>query len=181
MIASLPLPCGLNIGGIRHLQIVAVADVESIMAPINSVVTSAIVLKGSATMAVLEFPSFSADFTENEKDTEAGVILQPRIRVSIPKDAPEIGDWANSNLEAEVIALYMDENRVARIVGDLQRPLTLRVNFSTGKRAGDSNDYDLVLDGISDHHAYYYQMFQVASPGNRRVYSAGYTFGYQRT
>jgi hypothetical protein len=130
---------------------------------------------------VIEFPPNGGDFNEADKDSDAGTVIQSRLRVDLPKDAPELGDWANKNSEKEVIALYMDENGTAVIVGDIERPLAIKLKRNTGRRAADKNDYELTLEGVSDHYAYYYQMFEKKSPGNRKVYTAGYTFGFQRT
>lgn len=181
MIENVPLFCGTNVGGLRHLQVVDVRDVVSIPDPINCVLESGIVLQGGVEMGVISFLPNAGDFSEKTKDSEAGQIIQSAIRIDVPKDAVEIGQWANANAEKEVIALYMDENGVTVIVGDLERPLTLKVNRGTGRKANDFNKYEIMIEGISDHYAYYYNMFEILPVGSRKVYSAGYTFGYQRT
>lgn len=181
MIANLPLACGTNVGGLRHLQVIDIQDIVSIPTPINSVLESGIVLANDATPAVISFPPSGGDFAEKPKDSDAGQVIQSLIRVDIPKDAVEIGQWANLNAEREVVALYMDENGTSVIVGDLERPLVLKVNRATGRKPTDYNKFDIVLEGIADHFAYYYQMFELLPVGSRKVYTAGYTFGYQRT
>jgi hypothetical protein len=181
MIENIPLFCGTNVGGLRHLQVVDVRNVVSIPDPINHVLESGIVLQGGIDMGVISFLPNAGDFSEKPKDSDSGQVIQKAIRVDVPKDAVEIGQWANDHAEKEVIALYMDENGVAVIVGDLERPLVMKVNKGTGRKANDMNKYEIMLEGISDHYSFYYQMFQVLPVGSRKVYSAGYTFGYQRT
>lgn len=181
MLQNIPISCGTNVGGLRHLQLVRVEDVISIPAAVNSIVATAISLRAGATMATIQFPPQSADFSEKEKESDIGAIINAQIRCDIPKDAPELGKWANDNLEAEVIAIYADGNGTPVIVGDLERPLQLHVSRGTGRKYADKNGMEIVVEGISTHYAYYYQMFEKLTPGNRNVYTAGYTFGYLRT
>lgn len=181
MIANIALACGTNVGGVRHLQVIDINDIISIPSASASVINSEISLKAGVTPAVISFPPHAGDFAQKVKEADSGQIIQSTIRVDIPKDAVEIGQWANLNSEREVVALYMDENGVVCIVGSLERPLAMKVNRATGRKAADNNKFDITLEGIADHYAYYYNMFELLPAGERKVYSAGYTFGYQRT
>lgn len=181
MIESIAETCGPNVGGLCCVQIVDVADVVSIPEAVDSVLLTEIVLSGSATVAQIEFPPFGGDFSEPEKDSDIGTQQLPKLRIGIPKDTPELGDWCNKNGDREVIALYKDQNGTCKILGDLEHPLSMKIDFATGTRPTDKNQFTLEISGISDHKAYYYLMFEKLPSGSRKVYSAGYTFAYQRT
>jgi hypothetical protein len=180
-ITSIAKACGTNVGGLRYLQVVDVEDILSIPDAIDGIIQSAISLKSGVDLAVIGFPQGTGEFTESTKDADSGQVKTSKIRVELPKDAVELGEWANTFDEREVVAIYMDENGVAVIVGDLDRPLSIKINRNIGRRPSDKNYYEMSLEGISDHYAYYYMMFEKKAPGNRRVYTAGYTFGFQRS
>jgi hypothetical protein len=181
-IASISRACGTNVGGLRRIQLVDVAEVVSIPDHINYVVASTISLKSGVFVAEIGFPTAGGDFTETPKDGDSGTVITSKFKIDLPKDAVELGQWVNGNKDKEVIALYQDENGVGVIVGDLERPLTLKVSRSSGRRGGDKNFYELSIEGISDHNAYYYNaLFRGVVTLSKRVYSGDYTFDYKRT
>jgi hypothetical protein len=168
------------VGGLRKLQIVDVQDVTFIPDAVNSVVPSAVSLTSGVTIASISFPTQGGDFAETPKDSDMGTTYTSKLRVDLPKDAVELGQWVNKYKDREVIAFYQDENGRGVIVGDLERPLLIKVSRTSGRRPADKNFYEMTLEGVSDHTAYYYTPIDKDTPKSQRVYSAGYTFGYLR-
>lgn len=181
MIANIARACGTNVGGLRHLQIVDIKDVESIPDAIDHKIESSISLVDGVALATIGFTPQSGDFSESPKKGNYGEVIESEIKLEIAKEALELAQWAQANNGRKIIAFYMDENGIAKIIGDLERPLAISVETSSGKKGSDGSKLILSIAGISDHYAYYYQMFEILPAGNRKVYSAGYTFGYQRT
>lgn len=183
MIEAIRNICGSMVGGIAYLQIVDVDDVQSIPVPnLNThIISSAISLKTGISIATLAFIQKTAQVTETPKSTEAGDIINIEIQAQFPKNDPEINLWCAKNNARKVICLYKDENGFAKILGSKQRPLIVQCSQDSGKTFQDKNMVSVEIKGISDNFGYAYTMMVVPEVGNRAVYTAGYTFGYQRT
>src|SRR3954471_15975548 len=100
-IASISRRCGANVGGLRKVQIVDVQDVTFIPDAVDSVVPSAISLTSGVTIASISFPTQGGDFAETPKDSDMGTTYTSKLRVDLPKDAVELGQWVNKYKDRE--------------------------------------------------------------------------------
>lgn len=179
-IASL---CGVNIGGLGGgcLRVFPVDNVQLVPPVVNGLHVGELVLTDPDNFADLWFLDGSGQYQEPDEENEQGDRLQARLSITVPRDAPDVAVAIQRYRELRYfLALYQDANGLCKLVGSREWPLRFRGALSTGQRTGDPNGYTLQFAAEQPAPAAFYHTF-AGSASERRVFSAGFSFGFLRT
>lgn len=172
--------CGHNLGGLNHLRIIPVENVVSIPAARQHIIQGEAQLVDPDNYLDIFFASDTGSFKETTVETEHGEYCKQNMKVYIPKDAPDVGYWANTLTGIRCIALYRDNNDYVKLVGSKESPLTFLPELDTDDSTAGKNGHVFSFAGVSLEKAYFYQMFEVTPPGTRKRFSMGFNFGFRR-
>jgi hypothetical protein len=175
--------CGLNLPGLLGcLRVIPASNVLHVPLVMGSVHQGELVLRDPLNYADLWFQAGSGQFEESEDDDEQGPLYKQKLTIVTPRDEPDVAvAIAAYRAHRYFVALYQDGNGYTKLVGSPEWPLRFEAALSTGQRPGDRNGHTIVFAVNSPTPAYFYQHFPAPPAGNRRVFSAGFTFGFQRT
>ena len=174
--------CGLNLPGLLGcLRVFPVGNVLSVPPVLGSVHQGEVVLRDPRNYADLWFQAGSGQYEEPEDEDGQGDFYKQKLSVLVPRDEPDVAAAIAAYRSLRYfVALYQDGNGYTKLVGSPASPLRFEAALSTGQRPGDRNAHTIVFAVNSPTPAYFYQHFP-ATAGSRRVFSAGFTFGFQRT
>lgn len=112
----------LNEGGIAKIQIALATQID--------------------TFFRIEFAPDTALYRKNRKRTKAGTSIVYQISFNIAKMREDIENWLNDYAEKYFLFQITDLNGYTSEIGNLQYPLELVENFTTGRNQADKNEYD---------------------------------------
>jgi len=176
---DLPPACGHNQGGIHYLRVIPVRNVVSIPEPVEHKIPLPLVLRDQALYADIWFTSGS--FTEAMNEDNNGEFFRPQIQIYVPKDSPDLAFAVAQLTGVRCVCLYVDGNNQAKLVGSLDAPLAFSSDLDTGNDYADKNGYKLKFSTETSHKAYFYLMYEGATPPLRKVFSNGFSFGFLRS
>lgn len=179
---SVQPPCGLNLPGLLGcLRVFPVGNVLSVPPVQGSVHQGELVLRDPGNYADLWFQAGTGQFEEPEDADGQGSFVEQKLSIVVPRDEPDVAAAIAAYRSLRYfVALFQDGNGYTKLVGTPTCPLRFEAGLSTGQRSGDRNAHVVAFTCDSPDPACFYQHFP-ATAGNRRVFSAGFTFGFQRT
>lgn len=178
-LASIGAPCGANVGGLNLLRIIPAFNVLSIPEAVAHIVETDVTLENGQNFLDIFFTT--GGYSEGQQNTEHGEFFRQSLSVYVPKDAPDVAYFLQQLTGIRCIAIYQDGNGMAKLVGSLEAPLTFRSDLDIQDRGNGQNGHKLTFTADSLNKAYFYQMIPVVPPGQRKVFSAGFSFGFLRT
>ncbi len=186
--ASLGIFTGVNVGGLKALLVCKKSELLSYYEPWhrkreNFIISEAIALKPGKSWAFVGFAYESANHDFERKETSLGVLHADRVSFAVPKVSPEVHTWLYNYVDEPLIAVLIDKNDTAVVIGSSNFPLRMKVRGGTGKKFSDNNQYLIDLIGEKPYMDQFYLMSEVVPPGTptRKVFDSGYDYGYLRT
>ena len=120
-------------------------------------------------------------FVESEEDSDQGSYYKSKLTLTVGKDDPDLGAaLAVLRQLRYYVAVYLDGNGLTKLVGSPETPLRFLSALETGRRGTDLNGHQLTFSAETVDPAGFYQTLVVPPGGVRRVFSSGFTFGFQR-
>lgn len=175
-IGNLNPACGHNLGGLHYLKVIPADNVVSIPKAVNHILPTELVLTDSTNFLDVFFDQENATFKESPASDDQGEYYKPTIEVYVAKDTPDAAYWISRLEGIRCICIYQDGNGYAKVVGSKQFPLTFRAGLDITSK----NGHTLSFSCESEQKAYFYMHYEVAPVGTRKVFSAGFTFGFLR-
>ncbi|TPE43968.1 hypothetical protein [Pontibacter mangrovi] len=158
--ASIKNKCGANPGGTSELYIINKVDVDETQWPELGAdgVTYAgpIVPKAGKGFAKWDFAQDTGDFGFTLSGDPGSQSFEHTVGVYIPRFNPEISKVYKDLPNAEIIAVKIDANGQKIVFGDLQRPLTPKLDYKSGKKFNEKNGAEFGLTVGNNHPPYFY-------------------------
>jgi hypothetical protein len=207
-INNIEVICQDNLGGLNHLRLIPVVDIEYILNPINypqSIGSSdaafdfgfsdgflsdgasavsymigigSIGLKPNARFYDIFFHNNVGGFTEAMLDSPNGISFNPTINVMIPMDRMEIVYWIEQAKNQRFIALYADANEQYKIVGTIKQPLKLMMDSSIGRTYNDKNGYSMTLTTVVKNKSFFIESIEDSFLRPPEGFDLGFDLGF---
>lgn len=151
-----------NVDGLLRLKVIDTFDVGAFHDPATfrdvailmgdgPLPAGTLFLKRDASFKELEFPAYQGSF--NEKLGE-GEVWTSTITVTIPKDSPNVHYETSRYRARRLMAILLDANGYARLVGSPEFPLYVSVDVNTAQAvltfSGTAPTRSYFLPGYSD-------------------------------
>lgn len=156
--ADITQPIGNNLGGALRFNFINVNDVLSIPTPVNSVVSSAVVLKpgkvwsaGSATLGTM-------GYSEPSELTSAGTIYKKTFIAFCPEDNAANNDLFNANRNGQYIVDCTDSNGLRKLIGSIDEPLSFSSALNTKTNIPELAGTAISFYGDGSHKSYVYDI-----------------------
>lgn len=172
--------CGGNLGGLDYVRILPAENLAAMPLHSAHTILSELDLLDGANYLDIVFSPDSGGYDEALQETEHGDFQKQKLELWVPRDTPEVGYWMERLTGIRCVAIYQDSNGVAKLIGSKRQPLRFSHKLETGQGASSKNGHLISFSGECSHKALYYQMFEVPPAGTRKVFSAGFNFGFRR-
>lgn len=127
------------------------------------------------------FTPGSGQLTEEGDTTEQGRLYKLKLQLQVPRNAPDVAQGlAQVLLVRDFVVLCQDHNGYTYALGSPSWPMRANTGLDTGSSLSAGTRRTLQLQSDNPYPAAFYQHF-AASAGARGVFSAGFSFGFQRT
>lgn len=172
---------GANVGGLSVIRVYPASNVVAIAEPVAGIVQEQITLLDEQNYADIFFPVGEGGYSEPWARDDHGPFRKAKLEAWLPKDNPELHECLRLlDLHRKYIALYIDNNGYTKIVGTPEYPLEFSHGLETGKRSRDPNGHDLLFTASLPTNAPFYLHQVIVPAGTRKVFSAGFSFGFRR-
>lgn len=138
---------GDNLGSIIEFKFAYTKGVESIENTSNGAVHTNIVFKNNYSWVNVEAITETMQYQETPQESDHGIYYKKRFVAKIAKDRAELIDLFNAIKNEKFIVLYKDANGLQKLVGTIDEPLFLKVNFDTKQQVAGRNEYDIAFEG----------------------------------
>lgn len=143
---------GPVLGGISDMYIIRSKDVLGIpdcCCEDGHTITEPLTIRSDAEFVRLEFRPGSARYSYTGKDTDHGPLYDIEVDLAHKKLSPEVDEAVTRLGPGHYILIATDFNGYRRLIGNLDNPMRLLPNGTTGARRADTNFADWKFVGRS--------------------------------
>lgn len=166
-------PCGPVQGGIDLVKVIPVDQVISIPKARGHVVETPIVLKTGARWYDLWFSPGSGNFKEPMGDDVQGEYVKPVVSLFSPRETPTVAYFAARLQGVRCLVVFQDGNRLSRIVGSLEYPLSFKHEFDSGASANSRSGSTFTFSGEQPEKSYFYLAVEMPTTGSAPGWCCG--------
>ncbi|SDK35601.1 hypothetical protein SAMN05421823_102541 [Catalinimonas alkaloidigena] len=176
---SLAQPIGENLGGLIFLQLYRCKEVVRIPMPFGQMISQEMILVTDAQSAQLYFTPETGGFQESqEEDAQQGTYYSQVLSVFVPQDNPDASAWLDEHQDGEFIAIYVNTNGLAKLVGSLDNPLRLKAKLDTQKKLRGLAGHELTLSRQAARKAPFYLATPYVPPLQGRRFTSRFNFRF---
>jgi hypothetical protein len=177
---------GANAGGLRALLLADIDDLlnefEPYLLPTNAqIIEDSLVLKDGKELQYIGFAYDHGAYDFEHKNGAWGISHNDKISVSIPQISPEVHEWVFQATRHRYVCIGIDNNNMAMLVGSSNFPCKIAMKAGTGDKFTSSNQYLFDITCEKPYQSRFYQMIQPPNIPTRKVYDAGFDWGYLKT
>lgn len=149
-----------NLGGALQLKVCRKAEIETIPAPVNGVVYSAITLKDGGAFYAW---AVNAGMQSQDNNGREGPSKKNSLSFRIPKDRADLRVLLQ-RMENDEFVVVFTENGKQKIFGQLHAPVRFRFAHSSGSSPADLNSYDCSFYYQGPDNTFFYEPAIPAAP-----------------
>lgn len=175
--------CGASAGGLLGcLRVFPASNVLAVPRVVGGVHVGEVQLRDAQNYADVWFRENTGQYEEPQDDDEQGDVYKAKLTVLVARDAPDVQQAIDLYRQHRYfVALFLDGNGLTKLVGSAAHPLRFTAGLNTGQRGGDANGYALSFAANQSDPAAFYAALDATPPAGRKVFSAGFTYGFLRT
>ncbi len=174
-------PTREQFGGLYALLLVATTDVAHLPRSVGGLIPHPLDLKEGGELAAIYFTPDTARVTQRTEQTGHGPRYTTQVRANLPDDDVVIVSWIMRHTMRNMLAVAVNYQRRARLIGTLDYPARLVAAFDSQTSPRQGRGFSLDLRAVSTEPAPIILGVDMVELPDRKVFSDGFSYGFLRT